>query len=191
MSCYYRPSELKRNIRPIHLALLKYGHENFTLEIIEYCHKSEVLEREQYYLDLLKPEYNILKFAYSMLGFKHSEENIALFKQKKISLEHRKILSQTHKGKMVSEETRKKLSLATSNYKKNNPLSAEALANIKAKTLEREGVAVSIINTETNEIIKFTNQTEAGQYLGVTRQAIYGAIKRGKLVKGIYLIIKK
>jgi DNA-binding XRE family transcriptional regulator len=54
-----------------------------------------------------------------------------------------------------------------------------------------KGVAVSIINTETNEIIKFTNQTEAGQYLGVTRQAIYGAIKRGKLVKGIYLIIKK
>jgi hypothetical protein len=124
-------------------------------------------------------------------SFELSEENIALFKQKKISLEHKKILSQTHKGKIVSEKTRKKLSLATSNFKKNNPLSAEALANIKAKTLEREGVAVSIINTETKEVIKFTNQTEAGQYLGVTRQAVYSAIKRGKAVKGIYLIIKE
>jgi hypothetical protein len=37
-----------------------------------------ILEREQYYLDLLKPEYNILKVAGSSLGFKHSEESRAL-----------------------------------------------------------------------------------------------------------------
>jgi hypothetical protein len=29
-----------------------------------------VLAREQYFLDLLKPEYNVLKFAGSSLGFK-------------------------------------------------------------------------------------------------------------------------
>lgn len=103
-----------------------------------------------------------------MLGFKHSEENIALFKQKKISLEHKKILSQTHKGKIVSEETRKKLSLATTNFKKNNLLSPEAMANIKAKTTEREGVAVVVLNTENNETRYFTTQTEAGEFLGIS-----------------------
>ena len=36
------------------------------LEILEYCLQSELLEREQYYLDLLVPEYNILKTAYSL-----------------------------------------------------------------------------------------------------------------------------
>lgn len=32
------------------------------------------MEREQYFLDLLKPQYNILKTAGSLMGFQHSEE---------------------------------------------------------------------------------------------------------------------
>lgn len=80
---YYKQSELIRNPRPIHAALLKYGYENFILEILEYCRADELIIREQYYLDLLKPEYNILKYAYSLLGFKHSPENIEKFKLKK------------------------------------------------------------------------------------------------------------
>lgn len=43
---------------------------------------------------------------------------------------------------------------------------------------------------KTNEVRVFTNQTEAGEFLGVTRQAIYNAIKRGKPIKGIHLISK-
>lgn len=31
---YYKKSELKRNNRPIHAALLKYGYDNFKLEIL-------------------------------------------------------------------------------------------------------------------------------------------------------------
>jgi len=69
---YYKKSELMRNPRPINFALLKYKHKNFTLEIIEYCSKEKLLEREQHYLDLLKLKYNILKFAYSLLSFKHN-----------------------------------------------------------------------------------------------------------------------
>ena len=54
----------------INSAFLKYGYSNFTLE---YCESSEAVLREQYYLDLLKPEYNILSTAGSWLGSKHSE----------------------------------------------------------------------------------------------------------------------
>ena len=183
---YYNKSELNRNPRPIHAALLKYGYENFNLEILEYCKADELIVREQYYLDLLIPEYNVLTRAYSLLGFKHSPENIAKFKLKKISQEHKDILSLTHLGKVVSQETRDKLSLATTNYKKNNPLSSEAIANIKAKTTEREGVPVSLLNTQTNEKINFPTLTQAGEYLGVKRQAIRNAIKRGSLIKGLY-----
>jgi len=185
---YYNKSELKRNPRPIHAALLKYGYENFNLEILEYCKADELIVREQYYLDLLIPEYNVLTSAYSLLGFKHSPENIAKFKLKKISQEHKDILSLTHLGKVVSQETKDKLSLATTNYKKNNPLSSEALANIRAKTLAREGVSVSILNTQTNEVKSFSTLTEAGQYLDVKRQAIRNAINRGSLVKGLYRV---
>jgi len=54
----------------------------------------------------------------------------------------------------------------------------------------REGVSVSVLNTQTNEVKEFTNQTEASLFLGVTRQAVYNAIKRDTLINGIYLISK-
>lgn len=142
-------------------------------------------------MDLLNPEYNILKNAYSLLGFKHSEENLAKFKLKKISQEHKEILSLVHSNKEVSEETRDKLSKATLNLKKNNPLTPEALANITAKTTEREGVPVLVLNTKTNEIMEFPTLTKAGEYLEVKRQAIRNAIKRDSLVKGFYRVSEK
>lgn len=43
----------------IYRALLKNGYSNFQLEILEYCEPNLVLEREQYYLNLLNPDYNI------------------------------------------------------------------------------------------------------------------------------------
>ena len=52
----------------IYSALLKYGYKVFILEIIEYCDKENTISREQYYIDILKPKYNILKFAGSCLG---------------------------------------------------------------------------------------------------------------------------
>lgn len=122
---YYNQKELARNPRPIQDALLKYGHSNFTLEILEYCPEAELIEREQFYLDLLIPDYNILKNAYSLLGFKHSQESIEKFKAKIISPEHKKLISFIHTGKLVSEETRKKLSVATASHRKNNPLTPE------------------------------------------------------------------
>jgi len=45
----------------IYTSILKYGYSKFSLEIIEYCDLSILLQREQYYLDTLKPEYNIRK----------------------------------------------------------------------------------------------------------------------------------
>ena len=64
----------------INKALLKYGYSSFSLYILEYCDgstKENIIKREQYYIDLLKPEYNILKIAGSSLGFKHTEESLA------------------------------------------------------------------------------------------------------------------
>ena len=46
---------------------------NLCLDILEYCDINILIEREQYYLDLLKPEYNILKVTGNRLGSKQSE----------------------------------------------------------------------------------------------------------------------
>jgi group I intron endonuclease len=54
----------------------KYGYDNFEFIILENCEKDKLLEREQYYLNTLKPEYNICKIAGNCAGVKHSSETI-------------------------------------------------------------------------------------------------------------------
>ena len=82
---YFRKSflenEIKKNQSKIYRALLKYGHSAFKLEILEYCEKDIIIAREQYYLDTINPEYNILKVARSLLGFKHSPESVELMRK--------------------------------------------------------------------------------------------------------------
>jgi hypothetical protein len=70
-------SDPKKNML-INKALLNNGYSVFRLEILEYCEKEVLIDREQYYLDLLKPEYNILEFAFSSIGFKHSASTLSL-----------------------------------------------------------------------------------------------------------------
>ncbi len=46
----------------------KYWDVSFSFEIIEYCTKEILLEREQYWIDILKPEYNLAMIAGSRAG---------------------------------------------------------------------------------------------------------------------------
>lgn len=51
----------------IYKALLEDGHKNFSLEILEYCDPSIKFIREQYYIDLLNPEYNMRRSSKNQL----------------------------------------------------------------------------------------------------------------------------
>ena len=73
---YYSIGSLGNNLRVIDRALFKYGFNNFSFEILEYCDKNILLEREQYYLNLLKPDYNVVELAGNTLGYKHNEESL-------------------------------------------------------------------------------------------------------------------
>lgn len=57
-------------------SLLDHGYFSFSLQILEYCDPSLLIERENYYFKLFKPEYNLIKEAGSppMLGLNHSDE---------------------------------------------------------------------------------------------------------------------
>lgn len=47
---------------PINVALLKHGYHNFTLTILEFCSRGDVLSREKHFFEVCAPlEYNILK----------------------------------------------------------------------------------------------------------------------------------
>lgn len=52
----------------------KYGEENFEYSIIEYCEICDRLDREQYYLTLLEPEYNLSLQVVANKGLPRSEE---------------------------------------------------------------------------------------------------------------------
>jgi len=83
---YYSPNAMKNKLSQgssaIYGALLKYGYSNFSLDILEYCEPSLLISREQYYMDLIKPEYNILNMAGNRLGSKHSDTTKAKMKYK-------------------------------------------------------------------------------------------------------------
>jgi len=83
---------------PICSALFKYGYSNFSLAILKYSEPSVLLERENHYFKFLKPEYNILKTAGSLLGFKHSEETRIKFRARKYSEETKAKLSASMMG---------------------------------------------------------------------------------------------
>ena len=58
----------------IYRALLKHGHQNFELTILEYCEPSKCLIREKHYWDIVNPEYNIAQDPTApMSGRTHSD----------------------------------------------------------------------------------------------------------------------
>lgn len=61
----------------------KHGEDSFLFEVIEECEKVKeiILEREQFYIDSLKPVLNICPTAGSHLGFKHTEETKQLMSE--------------------------------------------------------------------------------------------------------------
>lgn len=86
----------------------QYGWENFSFEVIEECSIDNLLEREAYYIESLKPPYNVItrggkrspetieKMRAAMLGKKQSAETIA--KRKATINEYRKSHPQTNAG---------------------------------------------------------------------------------------------
>ena len=102
----------------INRALIKYGYSNFSVTILEYCDKSNLILREQYYFNKLNPQYNILKISGSSWDFKHSEKT-----KTKISKSLKEIYKKEKSalfGRTHTEETRKLMSLKKA--KNNNPL---------------------------------------------------------------------
>lgn len=81
LTLYFTPSQLKMK-RSISLALMKYGHTNFSCCILKTLGPSNsitkgiLLNEEQNFIDLFKDNltYNILKFAKNSMGYKHTEE---------------------------------------------------------------------------------------------------------------------
>jgi group I intron endonuclease len=100
----------------IYSALLKYGYSNFKLDVLEYSDPKDLLVREQFYLDLYSPEYNILTTAGSNFGFKHSDETLLKFKLRKFSKEHLEFLRKSGSANFTEFNKNKRLKVVIHDF---------------------------------------------------------------------------
>ncbi len=103
--------------KPLWYAVKKYGRNNFSLYLVDYCSPERLDDVEEYYIDLFSSlisenGYNILKRGFSRFGTHHSEET-----KRKLSISHsnitnetRRRMSESQKGRKHSEGTKKKIS---------------------------------------------------------------------------------
>jgi len=190
-------------------ALLKYGYSNFSVTILEYCDKSNLIVREQYYFNKLNPQYNILKIAGSSRNFKHSEETKMKISEslKGIYIKEKSALF----GRTHSEETKKLMSLKKA--KDNNPLfgktqGKDTIELMRKKALSRihseetklkmstvRGNLVNIYEKCSLEGFKligsFVSARRAGKFLDISGSTVIRYMNSGEIFKERYKFSSK
>lgn len=154
-----------------------------------------MIEREQFYIDKYKPEYNILKVAGSSYGFRHSEaskelisqlakgrrfstETLLKMKERTILEEVKLIISVALKGRGVSQRTRKLMSVAASGRKRNQ----ETLLKMALNNNKRQPIILT--NLESGIYKKFLFIKDAAEYLATSHTQIRNYLKKNKPYKG-------
>ena len=143
-------------------AMKKYGLENFSLGIKEFCIKDPkiCLNLEQKWIDFYKPKYNILTIAGNSYGFKHSTETINKLKEILSKENHPKF------GFITLEETKKAISEGIKNYYNNNTNPKKGLKGKLSTQYGIGGVLVFCYNRKGEELI-FPSINAAKQHFKV------------------------
>jgi len=160
----------------IHNALLKEGYASFSLYILKYCDEKDLIQQEQYYLDLLKPEYNILKKAFSSLGYKHTKEILGETPSSKTGEKNHNF------GKKLSKEIRTKISIAK--------IGKKHTEETRAKMSNSQGIAVNVLDLLTNITTKYLSGNHAAKAISCSPTTLQKYLKSGKILKNRYIISK-
>lgn len=141
---FYQLNNNKHHNQYLQNSFNKYGKDSFIFEIIEYCSKKDLFKKEQYYIDTLMPEYNILKIVGSCLGYKHSKKTKEKIRVAQLnnrnslgtirSEEFKEKLRQANLGKKLSKETKEKISKS----KLGVPMSKEHAENVRLAVIGRK-----------------------------------------------------
>lgn len=112
----------------------KYGESAFTFEVVELVMPWSIIDREQYWLDTLKP------FGQRGFNTSHTATGMSI-PGRKHSPETRAKISASLKGHEVSAETRKKLSESNTGFNPTTETRAKIGAAQKGKTISSESAA--------------------------------------------------
>jgi group I intron endonuclease len=177
---YFSINFLERN-KTIYIynALLHHNYSAFSLSILKYIDitnlsseeaRKKILEREQYYLDLIFSEdepntYNILKIAGSLLGYKHTKESIAKF-----SGENHPLFGATGEnhprgflGKIHTTETLTKISTSL-------------------------GTTIYVYNSQGLLVYTFSSSRKAAKFFNCSDPTIMKYARNGEIFKGLWIL---
>src|SRR4051812_18541008 len=148
------------NSSNLHLqsAILKYGLSQFAFVILEYCIPSDIIKREQHFLDLLfslakELRYNFNPQANSRLGATHSEESRA-----KMS------------GKVPANAFQSGA---------DNPMFGKVAANAKT---------IYIYSLDYVPVQTFSSMTAAASFLNTSTVQVHRYVRSGKVFQSTYRI---
>lgn len=151
----------------------KYN-KNFTFEIIEECDKELLFEKEQYWIDLLKPHYNMMPVAGRPLNFKYKDNHLRI---EKLSRKLRKLTDEQIKQINVMIDNKTSLSIIAKLY------------NVHPSTISRIKNCRSYKDTTNREKVKINKNIKPGKLQD--KDIVYKIQK--DLLDGIsqYVIAKK
>jgi group I intron endonuclease len=174
----------KHHCIPLQRAWNKYGINSFSFEIIERCYKSNIINRENFYLKKLKPEYNIAKHALApMTGRKHSNKTKNKMKKCKRPSGKDHYLYRT----VWTKELRAKLIKARTGLKRSKSFKNKQSKNAKKLNLHR--FLLPFIEKQRKKIKDnkgntFKSLSEAAKYYKISIQAICDNLKgRSKMTR--------
>ncbi len=194
MYSYYNAKYLTSQ-KSMHIcsALLEYGYSSFSLEILEYCAREDCITREDYYITLLKPEYNVAIYASApMLGRYHSADTkkllSAINKGVARSEEAKRSISEGSKGRIHTEATKKKISATklASKTKLSEETKEKISEKLRGKMRVVKRIPVEVLNKNTGETTIYATGKEAAIALSCSASTVSIYIKSGKLFKGIF-----
>ena len=184
----------------INRALLKYGYSKFKLEILEFCNPEEVVKREQYYMDAINPEYNVLKTAYSSLGYKHTEASLEKINKNLAKLNTNKYvpvkvtnletnisqeyvsLTEAAKSLNTNKTTLKKYILSSKPFKGIYKLeSSLSISNFDSNYVNHpSSIKIEITDLELNTVTTYSSIHSASRALGIGHNTISNFFKRNQ-----------
>ena len=163
----------------------KYGRNDLMFSVVEECPSVLLIQREQFYINALKPYFNIAKIAGSCLGVKRSKETML-----------KQLATRKANNKSLSEEGHKNISKALlgntngrgSRGKKRKPRTEEAKRKQSERMMGHRRCVGRVYSEQTIE--KFREdwdkrkQTTSSKYRGVV-------ISGGRITCAIYIKSKR
>ena len=176
-------------------AIAVYGMDNFTFSILEECSIEQLNEKERYYIDKFKPEYNVCAGGLGPNGLhlsdkeKERSRHAAKKQWEELSLEQKQHVVDNQligpaKGHKVSAETREKLRKANLGKKQTMATLNKRIPKIRQALKGNHNGNKKVTCVETGQT--FESIKQAAEFIGVNPSNITCVLKGKQRTAGGY-----